>query len=401
MSNNSNKNRFEPNSKYFTILIYALFFVLGSLLIYIFVGNFTRTLSLAGYLLSLLSPFFVGAFIAFILYPLVRLFYRRLFIGALHMKSKRGAKWLSILCSYLLAIGAIAVLLVFIIPQIYQSILEITEKLPSWYNSALAFINEFESRHAEWDFIDYSLINERIEAALPMIMDYLTGIMTSLLPVIFTTSMAIVKGIISFIIAVMVSVYMISDHKNIFYHFKRLLYAALPKAHADTVRKILRESSRIFSSFIFGKALDSFIIGIICFICMLIFRFPYAVLISVVVGITNMIPYFGPYIGGLIGGIVIIIVNPVKVIFFAIMILVIQQFDGLFLGPKILGDKTGLKPLWVIFSITIGGSLFGVLGMFLGVPCVAVLSYILHLTIEHFLRKKGVTITPYDHPDEM
>lgn len=401
MSDQNNKNHFEPNSKYFTILIYALLFVLGSILIYLFVGNFNRTLALVGRIFSLLSPFLVGAFIAFILYPLVRFLYRRVFAGWLHIKSAKGAKWLSIFVAYLLAIGVISILMVFIIPQIYESILEITEQLPNWYNSAIAFINNFELQHADWTFIDYDAINAHFEASLPMIIEYLTGIMTNLLPVIFTTSMAIVKGVISFIIAIMVSVYMISDHKNIFYHFKRLLYAILPKQKADTVRSILRESSRIFSSFIFGKALDSLIIGIICFICMLIFRFPYAVLISVVVGITNMIPYFGPYMGGVIGGIIIIIVNPIQVIFFALMILAIQQFDGLFLGPKILGDKTGLKPLWVIFSITVGGSLFGVLGMFLGVPCVAVLSYILNLIIEHFLRKKDVTITPYDSPDKM
>ncbi|MDO5403115.1 MAG: AI-2E family transporter, partial [Eubacteriales bacterium] len=218
---------------------------------------------------------------------------------------------------------------------------------------------------------------------------------------IVNTGMTIIKGIINFIISIMVSVYMISDHKNLFYHFKRLIYAVLPENTAKTSKNIIKESSRIFSSYIFGKALDSLIIGIICFISMLIFKFPYAVLISVVVGITNMIPYFGPYMGGVIGAIIIIIVNPIQTIFFAILILVIQQFDGLFLGPKILGDSTGLTPLWVIFSITVGGSLFGVLGMFLGVPVVAVLSYILNLTIEHFLKKKNVEVKPYDSSDEL
>ena len=144
---------------------------------------------------------------------------------------------------------------------------------------------------------------------------------------------------------------MISDHKNLFYQGKRLIYAILPYKPANTLRNVLRESGRIFTSFIFGKALDSLIIGIICFIAMVIFRFPYAVLISVVVGITNMIPYFGPYIGGAVGFLFILIVSPFKALLFALLILVIQQFDGLYLGPKILGDKTGLKPLWVIFSI--------------------------------------------------
>lgn len=396
-----NKNRFQPNSRYFTIVLYGLMFVLGSILIFKFVGNFNSTADVLGYLIGLLSPFIVGAFIAFILYPLVRFLYRKVFTGWLKMKSGRAAKWLSILFAYLFAIGVIAILMVFIIPQIYASITEITEQFPNWYNSSLSFIQDFEKKHADWTFIDYDYINEKIQSALPMIVSYLTSMASSLVPVIVNTGMTIIKGIINFIISIMVSVYMISDHKNLFYHFKRLIYAILPQNTADTSKNIIKESARIFSSYIFGKALDSLIIGIICFISMLIFKFPYAVLISVVVGITNMIPYFGPYMGGVIGAIIIIIVNPIQVIFFAILILIIQQFDGLFLGPKILGDSTGLTPLWVIFSITVGGSLFGVLGMFLGVPVVAVLSYILNLIVEHFLKKKNVKVKSYDSSDEI
>lgn len=396
-----NKNRFQPNSRYFTIVIYGLLFVLGAILIFNFVGNFNSTLHLMGVFLKLISAFIVGAFIAFILYPLVRFLYRKVFTGLFKMNPGKAAKWLSILFAYIFAIGIIAILMVFIVPQIYQSLSEITEQLPIWYNNSLEWIRKFENEHTDWTFIDFEAMNERIESAFPMILSYLTSMLSNLVPVIVNTGMTIIKGIINFIISIMVSVYMISDHKNLFYHFKRLIYAIMPKQTADNSKAIIKESSRIFSSYIFGKALDSLIIGIICFFSMLIFKFPYAVLISVIVGITNMIPYFGPYIGGVIGGIIIIIVSPVKVIFFALLILVIQQFDGLFLGPKILGDRTGLKPLWVIFSITIGGSLFGVLGMFLGVPVVAVLSYILNLTIEHFLKKKNVTVEPYDSPDDI
>ena len=149
------------------------------------------------------------------------------------------------------------------------------------------------------------------------------------------------------------------------------------------------------------KALDSLIIGIMAFILLSIVNSEYAVLLSIIVGCTNMIPYFGPYIGGVMGGIIIVIVNPIQVIFFAILILVIQQFDGLFLGPKILGESTGLKPLWVIFAIVVGGALFGVLGMFLGVPVMAVICYITNLVVEHFLKKRNISVQPYDSPDEM
>lgn len=395
------KNRFQPNSQYFTIVIYGLMFVLGTILLVRIVGSFNNTVKLLGQALQVIAPFLVGAFIAFILYPLVRFFYRNLFKNTLHMKSDKLSKWLSILVTYVIAIGVIAILMVFILPQLYTSITDIVDKLPVWYNNLTTMVDNFENRHADLGFIDYNLINEHLTSLYPKIISYLTDTLANLLPYVVNTSMAIVKGVVNLIISIMVSVYMISDHKNIFYQFKKLLYAVFPKQAADTARTICRESTNIFLKFMYGKAIDSVIIGIICFVCMNIFKFPYTVLISVIVGITNMIPYFGPYIGGVLGGIIIVIVNPVQVIFFAVMILVIQQFDGLFLGPKILGDSTGLKPLWVIFAIVVGGAMFGVLGMFLGVPTMAVICYILNIVVEHFLKKRNITVQPYDSPDKM
>lgn len=395
------KNRFQPNSQYFTIVIYGLMFVLGTILLVRIVGSFNNTVKLLGQALQVIAPFLVGAFIAFILYPLVRFFYRNLFKNTLHMKSDKLSKWLSILVTYVIAIGVIAILMVFILPQLYTSITDIVDRLPVWYNNLTTMVDNFENRHADLGFIDYNLINEHLTSLYPKIISYLTDTLANLLPYVVNTSMAIVKGVVNLIISIMVSVYMISDHKNIFYQFKKLLYAVFPKQAADTARAIYRESTNIFLKFMYGKAIDSVIIGIICFVCMNIFKFPYTVLISVIVGITNMIPYFGPYIGGVLGGIIIVIVNPVQVIFFAVMILVIQQFDGLFLGPKILGDSTGLKPLWVIFAIVVGGAMFGVLGMFLGVPTMAVICYILNIVVEHFLKKRNITVQPYDSPDKM
>ena len=395
------KNHFQPNSRYFTIVIYGLMFVLGTILLVRIVGSFNNTVKLLGQALQVIAPFLVGAFIAFILYPLVRFFYRNLFKNTLHMKSDKLSKWLSILVTYVIAIGVIAILMVFILPQLYTSITDIVDRLPVWYNNLTTMVDNFENRHADLGFIDYNLINEHLTSLYPKIISYLTDTLANLLPYVVNTSMAIVKGVVNLIISIMVSVYMISDHKNIFYQFKKLLYAVFPKQAADTARTICRESTNIFLKFMYGKAIDSVIIGIICFVCMNIFKFPYTVLISVIVGITNMIPYFGPYIGGVLGGIIIVIVYPVQGIFFSGLILFIQQFDGLFLGPTILGDSTGLKPLWVIFAIVVGGAMFGVLGMFLGVPTMAVICYILNIVVEHFLKKRNITVQPYDSPDKM
>ena len=208
------KNRFRANSKYFTIMVYCLAFVFFSILIFKFIGNF----------------------IAFVLYPVVRFFYRSIFIGKLNMKSKKAAKFLSVFCTYLLTVGIVIILLVFIVPQIYSSLGEITNRLPMWYNSALEFIENLEQDYPNIEFLDYDYINSKIESLFPIITNYVTSMMSSLLPVIFSTSMAIVKGVVNFLISIIVSVYMISDHKNLFYHFKRLLYSIVPVKTADTAR---------------------------------------------------------------------------------------------------------------------------------------------------------------------
>ena len=222
------KNKFQPNSRYFTIVIYGLLFVLGAILIFKLIGGFNNTLNIIKYIFNVISPFVIGAFIAFILYPLVRFFYRHLFKEKCHLKSDKLSKYLSILITYIIAIGIITILMVFIIPQLYTSITDIVDKLPVWYNNITGLVNSFEDKHADLGFIDYAVINEQY---------------------VVNTSMAIVKGLVNLIIAIMVSVYMISDHKNIFYNFKRVLYAVFPKNAADTTRKICRESGTIFLKF--------------------------------------------------------------------------------------------------------------------------------------------------------
>ena len=354
--------------------------MLGAILIYKFIGNWPATVKSLGNIFHILSPFLIGAMIALVLYPFIKILYNRFFMGVCHIKSKKAAKMLSILVAYLIAVGAFAVLIGFVVPQIYKSITEIANQAPVWYEN---------------------IRNQKIEDALPKLVDYMTGALTNMVPYILNTSMAILSGVLNLIIAIIVSIYMISDNKNIFYHFKRFLYAVLPKKTADNTRIICKNCASIFINYIIGKSFDSIIVMIICFIIMLILKLPYAVLISVIVGITNMIPYFGPYIGGVIGGVIIVIASPIKLIIFVIMIVCIQQVDGLLIGPRIIGSTTGLKPVWVVFSITVGGALFGVIGMFLGVPVFAVLSYLLNITVQHFLDKRKVTVQPYDSPDDL
>jgi len=163
---------------------------------------------------------------------------------------------------------------------------------------------------------------------------------------------------------------------------------------------ITHTSNRIFTGFISGKILDSLIIGVLCFIGMSIFNLPMAMLVSVIVGVTNVIPYFGPFIGAIPGALIVFLVDPIKAFWFMLFILALQQFDGNILGPYILGDSIGLPAFWVIFAILVFGSIFGVLGMFIGVPTFAVIYSIIKMWIESRLEKKGMPLSLHEYASE-
>ena len=215
--------------------------------------------------------------------------------------------------------------------------------------------------------------------------------MGSLLPVVYSLSVSIVKMAINLLLGVMISIYMIYSKENFRYQGKRIVYAIFSEEKGDAICSTLRECNNIFGAFLISKAIDSLIIGCICCVAMNIIGLPYSVLLSVIVGITNMIPYFGPFIGAVPGVLIYLCTDWELALIFAIMILVLQQFDGLILGPRLLGQSTGLSPIWVIFAITVGGAYFGVLGMFVGVPVVAVVAYLINKLISSRLRGKKIT----------
>ena len=187
---------------------------------------------------------------------------------------------------------------------------------------------------------------------------------------------------------------------------KKILYAILPETPYRRTLRAVAEADRIFSGFVRGKLLDSLIIGILCFICCSIFKFPYTPIISVFVGVTNIIPIFGPFLGAIPSAFLILLVSPKQCLYFILFIIALQQFDGNILGPKILGKSTGISSFWVIVAIVVGGGFGGVLGMFLGVPIFACISSLVNWFTNRSLTKKGVTDdamfapAPLASPDE-
>lgn len=390
IANTKNSNyKFESNRNYFTISIYALWVItLGTIIIYSIV-NFDATKAAISRFFSILSPFIMAFFIAYILHPIVVKIKKLL--NKIKFISDKAAKILSIIISYLLVLGILTVTLIYVMPELYNSLAELTSA--SRIDAMIKTVTKtLEGLEAKFPTIDFAIIESMIEDALPEILAFGTNMLKDLVPFVFNASVLIAKAIVNLLLSIVISVYMLSDKSNIGLGFKKILYAFMPKKKADNFIQTSKECNSIFNSFIIGKSLDSLIIGIICFIAMNILKLPYAILLSVIVGITNMIPYFGPFIGAIPGVVLYLLLSPIKSIIFAFMILVLQQFDGLYLGPKILGSSTGLKPLWVIFAITIGGAYAGVIGMFLGVPVVAVISFLLQKLIHNKLKKKNIVI---------
>jgi predicted PurR-regulated permease PerM len=335
-----------------------------------------------------IQPFIVAFFIAFIINPIVKTLAENVFYKSFRIKSIKICLAFGILTAYLLIIGLITGFCIYVIPQISDSIAKLSSQSSELYDELYKFLNTLETRTE----LNFTWIEDKLKETSPELITLGTDIVTNLLPKLLDFSISIVKLVINILLSIAISIYMLYDKRALSRNTTRILYAFIPKKKAATFLRLSRECGNIFTQFIVGKTIDSTIIGILCFIIMSVLRLDYAVLLSVIVGVTNMIPYFGPFIGAVPGLFLYLCIDPVQAVIFAIMILILQQIDGWIIGPKILGDSTGLTPLWVIFGITVGGAYGGVFGMFLGVPVVAVLAYLANLFINRRLEKKHLDI---------
>ena len=388
-------NKFEKNKKYYTVSIYAVItIVVSAILIKIFL-NAGETIGVINKVIRVLMPYIIGVFIAYLMNPLVK----RIDIIFYNMKIKRRGirKCFSILLSYIIVFGIIVLCIVYIVPQLYESLKTIYQGTQTSYDKLIDFVNRQSQKHPE---IDLTMVSSVLEKNSDNIVGIVKGSLNTLLPLLFNTSMSVISWVVDITIAIIVSVYMLIDRNRLITNFRKLIYAVMKRDKADKLLGTLSECNKIFGSFIIGKTIDSVIIGFMCFAFMTIIGLKYAILISVIVGITNMIPYFGPFIGAIPGVIILLTADFKQAVIFAVLILALQQFDGLYLGPKILGDSTGLRPLWIIFAITIGGWAAGPIGMFLGVPCVAVIAFLVQNKIDRKLSEKNIDESVYVLPED-
>ena len=339
-------------------------------------------------LTGILMPFIYGAVIAYLLKRVcncVEDFLRRL----LPEKMGTAANMLAVTVSLLFGILVVYALIMMIVPQLITSVTTL-------YYTARNNLNDFVdwASHQEIIASNQKLL-DFIETSYDNLQDTLDNIVrTKLVPSMQSLLSGAALGVMSFvtflkniIIGVIVSVYLLASRKKFGQQCKMILYSLIKPRWADIILEEILYADKMFGGFINGKILDSAIIGVLCYIACLIFKFPSALLVSVIIGVTNVIPFFGPFIGAIPATLLILIQNPIKALWFVLFVLVLQQVDGNIIGPKILGNTTGLSSFWVLFAILLFGGLWGFVGMIIGVPLFAVIYDVLKKFVFHGLRR--------------
>ena len=372
--------KYRWDNKYLQWGITAFLVIAASMLFYYGIFHMKSLIGGIKMFLKIMAPIIYGFAIAYILSPVVNTMENKVIYPLCRKKEiepkKRGKsmiRWFCVLFSMFMFLIIIYALIMMILPQLIRSIMNIIYSFPNYVKIVESWLNRFIERGGKLDTEMIDMLNQYSKEAQNYLSTTILPQMQSLLRNVSAGVFDILIFLKNFLIGAIVSLYVLADKEVFVARSKMIVYAVMPAKRANTLIHAMRFTHKTFGGFISGKILDSAIIGVLCYIGTVCLDMPYAILISVVVGVTNVIPFFGPYLGAIPCILLILLVDPLKSLYFIIFILVLQQFDGNILGPKILGESTGLSSFMVIVAIMIGGGIFGIPGMIVGVPVCAVI----------------------------
>jgi len=397
---------FKWDKKYLYWGVTAFCVIAASTLFYMALAYLPKLAAALKGLVRILSPFIWGLVITYLLAPLTKTLDKNVFLPLtekLSGKKKKSmpklSRGISVLISIIVFIAVITALVYLIIPQLYQSIEKIVnnsstyiDRVSEWMQGVLTNYPEIQNFITEkLEEINTNLFSWIRDKILPSLGSFVTNVTAGVY--------YFVRAVYNIVIGIIVSIYLLGNMESASARTKRLLYCIFGMEKAEQIRDAIRFTDRTFISFINGKLLDSAIIGLICYIFCAIVNMPYALLVSVVIGVTNIIPFFGPLIGAIPSAFIILLDDPLKCLIFVIFIVVLQQIDGNILGPKILGSSIGINGFWVMFSIILGAGLFGFWGMLLGVPVFVVMYTGITGLVEKRLKKRDLPVEPENYAD--
>lgn len=392
--------KFSIDKKNFSWGLTAFLVIAASIILYYFLFHGSNISTGFRTVLRISMPIVDGMILAYLLTPLVNGIEKNLLIPLLKKlnkelteKTKKRMRMLSIVITLIIVFLLVYAFFAMVIPQLLKSIQNIILQFPVYVDTIEHYTTKMLANNPSIS----EFVNGLLEKYSLQIPEWLNNnLMPKINAIIKSLSLSVIsflKAVWNLILGLIISVYILGSKETFCGQAKKIVFAFFDRKTANSIIGDFRFTHKTFSGFISGKILDSLIIGLICFSCISIMEMPYAVLISVIVGVTNVIPFFGPYLGAIPSALLILLIDPIKCVYFVIFILILQQFDGNFLGPKILGESTGLSGFWVIFSITVFGGYFGVFGMIIGVPTFAVLYAFVRKLTNRLLQKRGLPVT--------
>lgn len=361
-----------------------LFISTVSILLYWALMNHTTVWAIVGRGLAVLSPLIAGGAIAFILNVPVRALEKRVFT-----KGKRGVRRvLSIVLTFLLVLLVLALLLLIVIPELVVAIEQLANSIPGFLDTIRAFGESLGERFPDLGFWMEEL-NISWGTMKSDVLEFLKKSSTTLVGSTVGLATSVVNGVVNFILGLVFSVYMLARKEQLARQFKRLLFAYVSEERAKKILHAAHLVNTTFSKFVAGACTEAVILGLMFLVTMLIFRFPYAVLVSALVSVSALIPIVGAFIAAIVGMLLMLVSNPMQALWFLVLFLVLQQIEGNLIYPRVVGDSIGLPALWVLAAVMVGGSLFGILGMLAGVPFAAVIYVLIREAVGHRLASKA------------
>ncbi|MDH5067573.1 AI-2E family transporter [Clostridium perfringens] len=355
------------------------------LLIFFFI-NIKDIINFLYKFLGILKPFIWGIVIAFILNIPVKLIEKNLGNGKFFKGMKRS---FSITLTFLFFILAITLFILFVIPQLLSSISTLMNSIPEYLSQFEKFLEVNAINNSQSQVMMQNIINELLNM-WKEILKVTSQIVGTSLGYLLDFTLGITYGVINFFLALILAIYMLASKEILISQLKLIICAFVSKNKADRIIELGKMCNEMFSKFILGQCTEALVIGVLCFIGMIILKMPYALLISVVIGVTALIPVFGAFLGTIPSAFIILIIDPIKALWFIIFIIVLQQLEGNLIYPRVVGNSIGLSALWVMFAMIVGGSLFGIIGMLIGIPIFGVVFKILKRVANRKINEKGI-----------
>lgn len=384
--------------------ITALSVIALGILFYFTILRFDNIIKIIGKILYIFRPLLYGIIIAFILTQSFN-FFNRKFIKLLSKRSKdtikvkKESKIISISISILILLLILFWIFYLLIPKLLISVVGIVEMLPDSIVKVESWLENILKGNPAIENIILTMINDSSKSILSYLSEGILPKMENIVTTVTVGLNGMYEFLRDFTIGIVFSVYLLINKNKYVSEMKKFIYTFLGIKKGNSLLQGARYSYKIFNGFIKGKLLTSVALGIVCYIAMILFKMPYAALISLIVAITNIIPFFGPIIGWVPGVILLLLINPIQALYFTIIIIVLQQIEGNILSPKIVGDSIGLSGFWVLFSIMIFGGIFGLVGMIIGVPIFAIFYHFASYQLKKYLAKKNLPSETADYED--